>query len=418
MPPEGKSFARLQFRLALYLSLVFFLLLIVFDVAFLISNHPKHIREHAEYAYSLTQSHLSDAIAIYDGDVASNIIRNLENDPIIYKAIIRDIDGITLSSFQRSPNIKYENIFYIYQNFHFNEKFNFDIIKNKSTKNDKIGLLSITVNSYQIFLKQASQLPVSLIGAALWTVLVIIIVSATIYFRIAKPITDLSNLVADVDLEYREIPDFSQVRKSTSHEIQVLCSTIFSMLQDISSTLDDKNSKMEGFRELSQIDDLTGIANRRSFFAKMALASSERTSFSIIYADIDRFKQINDQYGHDMGDVVICATVEAIKDGLRGTDFMARIGGEEFAIKLPTIDPSLVTHVAERVRRAVEDNIIKYDNHSLSVTISLGVCLGDGDCRDVGQMQKLADAALYDSKRAGRNRVSIRELSSALPRLT
>ena len=295
------------------------------------------------------------------------------------------------------------------------KKFDFDILKNGSSSNNQIGIMSIKLNSYHIFLKQVSRIPASLIGAVLWTVFIIAIVSVTIYLRVTKPITDLSKLVADIDLEYRELPDFSQVRKSTSHEIRVLCSAIMSMLQDIRKTLEEKNSQVAGFRELSEIDDLTGIANRRSFFAQMALASSARTGFSIVYADIDLFKQINDQYGHDMGDAVICATVEAIQAGLRGTDLMARIGGEEFAIKLPSTDPVLVTHVAERIRRAVEGNIIKYGTHTLSVTISLGVCLGDADCRDVEQMRKLADAALYESKRAGRNRVTVKELSGLGP---
>lgn len=122
MQPEGKSFARLQLRIALFLSLAFFLLLIAYDIAFLISNHPKHIRDHAEYVHALTQSHLSDAITVYDGHIASNIIRSLENDPIIYKAIIRDIDKITLASFQRSLVFKYKNLYYLYKIFNFNEK--------------------------------------------------------------------------------------------------------------------------------------------------------------------------------------------------------------------------------------------------------------------------------------------------------
>ncbi len=121
--------------------------------------------------------------------------------------------------------------------------------------------------------------------------------------------------------------------------------------------------------------------------------------------DIDLFKSINDTYGHDVGDEVIKAVAGILQKNKRTSDIAGRLGGEEFALILPeaTLDSALAA--AEWLRQLVADGAINVEGHRLSVTISIGASAGDADMSGVDELLKQADIALYEAKRAGRNRV-------------
>lgn len=123
--------------------------------------------------------------------------------------------------------------------------------------------------------------------------------------------------------------------------------------------------------------------------------------------DIDKFKQVNDNYGHDVGDEVLQAVAAALSANVRLTDACARIGGEEFALVVPSVTPEKAKLIAEHIRAEVEKLRIQYGktpDEALSVTVSIGgAFVGDEDT--LSQVYKNADAALYESKNNGRNRV-------------
>lgn len=164
----------------------------------------------------------------------------------------------------------------------------------------------------------------------------------------------------------------------------------------------------------ARIDALTGLGNRAGFDARLSeeLAAWERYErpVSLVLADIDHFKAVNDQHGHPAGDRVLRAVADALVTDLRETDFAFRFGGEEFAIVLreTTSDGALV--VAERARLAVEALELRASGQPLKVTISLGVAdtsrwvVAASDMN--GRLVHEADAALYAAKRAGRNRTT------------
>lgn len=181
-------------------------------------------------------------------------------------------------------------------------------------------------------------------------------------------------------------------------------------LQDAMQELERANEKLQ---HISNLDELTGIYNRRyfnqRFDAEYRRAKRNRTPLSIIIADVDHFKSVNDNYGHLVGDACLKAVANTIQSTVtRPLDILARYGGEEFIILLPDTPDDGAYHVAERLRCAVESCVVCYDDLKLSITISVGVAASEPQQMDMAeQLVGLADAALYTAKQTGRNRVSV-----------
>lgn len=132
--------------------------------------------------------------------------------------------------------------------------------------------------------------------------------------------------------------------------------------------------------------------------------------------DVDCFKSFNDAYGHQHGDACLKAVAGAIQGAVkRAGDTVARYGGEEFSVILPDTDEGGAAIIAERIRLAVERLGLEHRGSTAGgvVTVSLGVATARLDSLDAGELVKAADAALYDSKRAGRNRLTMSEVASA-----
>jgi diguanylate cyclase (GGDEF)-like protein/PAS domain S-box-containing protein len=162
----------------------------------------------------------------------------------------------------------------------------------------------------------------------------------------------------------------------------------------------------ETILKISQTDALTGLANRRTLDERMRLeaARAERvgSGFSVILADLDHFKLINDEFGHLMGDRVLVATAEVFAQQARPYDLPARFGGEEFVVVLPESTLADAMAIAQRIRAAISK--VSVSEVTRPITISLGISTwGHGDT--VGALVGRADAALYQAKRRGRNRV-------------
>jgi two-component system cell cycle response regulator len=176
---------------------------------------------------------------------------------------------------------------------------------------------------------------------------------------------------------------------------------------------------------LSTIDELTRVGNRRYFehqwAREVARAVRSARPLSLLICDIDYFKAVNDQHGHATGDAVLTEFGERLTHGLRlGEDWVARIGGEELAIVLPETGRFQAAAIAERLRERISQSAFVSSTLSLSLTASFGVCsLRSGAQMTPGLKDSLllaADAALYDSKRAGRNRVTEgRQIPGAKP---
>jgi diguanylate cyclase (GGDEF)-like protein len=170
----------------------------------------------------------------------------------------------------------------------------------------------------------------------------------------------------------------------------------------------ERQQLQQKYEHMAHIDFLTGLANRR-YFMELAEAAIGRINryggcLSLLMLDLDHFKNINDKYGHQMGDKVLQKMSEVCKATLRDVDVIGRLGGEEFAILLPETDGKEAYEVAERLRNLVSKAILSVDkNQKLSFTTSVGaVSLTENDI-DLLTLLNRADQALYKAKAAGRN---------------
>lgn len=162
--------------------------------------------------------------------------------------------------------------------------------------------------------------------------------------------------------------------------------------------------------ELSNTDPLTGLCNRRCFIEAMSKefnrSSRTHTPLSLVMADIDHFKKINDTYGHQQGDAVLVDIAALLNTHLREYDKAARFGGEEFALIFPQTDIPQAVEVAERIRGETGSLSFAGILKDLRLTISLGVATYPrGGIESVDDLIREADSALYSAKRSGRNRV-------------
>lgn len=160
-------------------------------------------------------------------------------------------------------------------------------------------------------------------------------------------------------------------------------------------------------QELVDTDQLTHVANRRGLDAHL-LSEIDRAGrmhrpLSVLMADIDHFKKVNDRYGHPVGDIVLRQVADILRDSARSMDFVTRYGGEEFVMLLPEIPLDMARNVAERIRQRVEGQ--NFGRISHPITISVGVIQWRQE-ESAEQLLARVDTALYQSKQQGRNRVS------------
>jgi diguanylate cyclase (GGDEF)-like protein len=167
--------------------------------------------------------------------------------------------------------------------------------------------------------------------------------------------------------------------------------------------------RMISFEEAATTDFLTGLNNRRHLLRQgiplLAGAQRSGTPLTVAMLDIDHFKQVNDAYGHDAGDVVLKHIGALLKDRFRRSDIVARYGGEEFCILAPQLDPNQAFELFDEFRHELASQIIKVQDHSLTITVSIGVTTVLCDTLD--EMIAKADDLLYSAKQSGRNCVVI-----------
>lgn len=208
-------------------------------------------------------------------------------------------------------------------------------------------------------------------------------------------------------------------------ELQEVEARLHSMLQKRETLLHmeqavrDLTSTNERLEQSLMVDEKTGLYNFREFQrrlkAEWARAERYGVPLSLVFFDLDHFKEINDTLGHPTGDRILGEFAVLATGGARANDIAARYGGEEFAIILPHTEREMARHVAERIRRAVDEFVFNTGEQPAHVTVSGGVSTYPGG-KGIDSMDALvrsADAALYRAKDAGRNRIEVCEIVAA-----
>lgn len=182
-------------------------------------------------------------------------------------------------------------------------------------------------------------------------------------------------------------------------------------LGEKSIELESVKSKLEEYKKLADTDALTQVWNRRAFDKQLAEVYSDQKTVlfsSLILADIDRFKDINDRFGHPVGDKIIQAIATILQASVRGKTFVARTGGEEFAIVIDGASEEAVAGIAERLRNAIAQTPFANSQTGVNygpVTVSVGTCMAT-EAEGAEDLYAKADRALYRSKVNGRNKVT------------
>lgn len=225
---------------------------------------------------------------------------------------------------------------------------------------------------------------------------------------------DMSQYREVMDLAQKRILDLNQDPATADDSVGQLLAQmahanelLHRRIAEAEATLSEQSQQMAAALNEARTDTLTKLANRRAFEDEFQRRSAEfrrhGTRFLLMIIDIDRFKLLNDTYGHPAGDAVLAQLSAILRQTVRDTDLVARFGGEEFVLLLPAGEMNQVTDSMERIRKAVEENEFRLENCSVRVTVSCGAA--EPQERETSEsLLKRADAALYAAKEAGRNR--------------
>jgi len=246
----------------------------------------------------------------------------------------------------------------------------------------------------------------------------VMLIMATNIQRTEKAASDSSLVLVDVKstINTLELPaDLRDAHSLLMAEIDrvILSNAVLKSELAISQTiLTEQQHQIEDLRTAVRIDGLTQLANRTYFDEKLnemiALRKRYGDPFSLMMIDLDDFKTINDSFGHPAGDRVLKGVALKIKASLRGSDFLARFGGDEYAVILIKTDAKAAAEVAWKLCDEVRASRFILDSTTLSMTLSIGVAEACSDDSDEALLKR-ADAALYKAKAAGRNGVSVAE---------
>lgn len=235
----------------------------------------------------------------------------------------------------------------------------------------------------------------------------------TITTRVTVPITNGDHL-AEISREARQQLSAIQCYTETMEEeiaqqLPDLLSDLANIreagkrLAELVATLEEEVAHV---RILASVDPLTGIPNRRAFFERGVHLFAEAEPVSLIMLDIDRFKRINDHYGHLVGDEVLAAVAERFQRAIRDHDMLARLAGDEFITLLPGATYDVAIDVAARLREKVAKQPVHTSGGLVSVTVSLGVAERGDATPELRDLVEAADISMYKAKRTGRNRVA------------
>jgi diguanylate cyclase (GGDEF)-like protein len=234
------------------------------------------------------------------------------------------------------------------------------------------------------------------------------------------PLQDLYHEFRDLLRQIDRITRISDGYQNISREEKMNLSARYQrqlrQLEKIAHISDRYQSMMrdlnEALKEASTKDPLTGIGNRRLLmdYLKAETARAERMGrpLTIALADVDRFKTINDNYGHEAGDRALVEIANAIKSGVRDYDICGRWGGEEFLVVMPEINAADGALVVERMRKAIEKLDIEAGSDLIKLSATFGIAERRPD-ENMSETIRRADAAMFEAKRQGRNRYQIAE---------
>jgi len=218
-----------------------------------------------------------------------------------------------------------------------------------------------------------------------------------------------NNLKKFIDFVNKMCHESDEDRAFLEHTLETTSQEMSELYDTLKKSSETALAKSEArYKELAKKDMLVGILNRRGFheaFRKIiSLSKRANQKFALLFLDLDHFKEINDNYGHEVGDKLLQEVVSRVSANIRKEDIFARLGGDEFIIIFTNIDS---THFSKSVEKSLElfQEPWIIDNHILDITTSIGVTIFPDDAETEKQLLNNADKAMYKSKELGRNKI-------------
>ena len=277
---------------------------------------------------------------------------------------------------------------------------------------DGVAPLRVIVStpSQLVFAESDQALRRTAIGILAITILLVVVAwygAEILVLRRVRTLLDVADRIRTGDLAART--GFG----AGTEELTRLGAALDAMAQDLQIRDQQLQEAMRRLNQQAATDQLTGLPNRRYLWealgAELMRARRKQTPLAVMMLDIDHFKQINDRWGHDAGDRVLKNVTYAIRAVVRGSDIVARHGGEEFVVVLPEANEEIALARAEAVRAEIAGLQLTYGGESLgTVTASLGVVVSRRLSETAEDLVRIADQAMYEAKETGRDRVVLK----------
>ena len=339
-------------------------------------------------------TNLAASLSFDDKRSAKNILESLYIDDTIEGAFVYDENGKLFAQYIRNKAKKnlQNKLKLLQNNATYHDVDNIIVSSNIVLDNENIGKLILLYNTNDVT-NTLEQIVLILLFISGVILIIMFKVSSLLQQRLTAPIYVLVDTMKDIlkQNNYTKI-----ITQKSDDEFQ----TVFDGFNTMLNTIQKNKSELEN---LANTDSLTGLYNRRHFYELinplLSILKRENKVSAILMLDIDKFKNINDTYGHDVGDKILKDVTRVTSKNIRESDIFARFGGEEFIVFLPNTNHKSAILVAQKVRKSIE-NIRSVQDIKSTVSIGISEILDD-----VGVAIKEADIALYRAKENGRNRV-------------
>jgi len=371
-----------------HLNNILNLVKLVEDVDWMIIYDKKFIGDILK-EYGIQDSYIKDRYVFKDV-----LIEETSDPEIMDLTRYRDIDGYTVVG--EFPNKKFI--------------MDIPILVRGEIPAGKIIIVKDLASLYQSYIWEFGKLTV-------YNFVLTFLISLIVYLTIRRVVSGIE-LIKDTAESFQR-GDFSKIetlekeiaREKNRDEIYMLKHSILLMGEKLKDLIEEIRTERDKLQEIAYIDHLTGLYNRRFFFEhiKLIIENAKRYGniFTLIVFDIDNFKHINDNYGHDVGDSVLKEFADILKSNVRSSDIVSRFGGEEFIVVLQNSDGESGLQVAERIRKIFEQKRFRVNDKYINTTVSGGISTYREGVEDIDTLIKEADIALYKAKRSGKNRIVV-----------
>jgi diguanylate cyclase (GGDEF)-like protein len=253
-------------------------------------------------------------------------------------------------------------------------------------------------------LEQANKLGSVVLQLVIGLCLACVVLAIVVARAVTRPINSMSTAIQNFAYEQK----IATLPRTRQDEIGVLARSFNHMQDQIKRQLEELESSREELAHMARHDELTGLPNRRHFQERLdqTLARAQRSGerFALLFIDVDNFKRINDQWGHEGGDAVLKVVALRLSAATRKADTVARMGGDEFLVMLENpAHPEDVAHIAEKLLECIRSPIV-FKGHELPVGFSIGISQYPLDGDTATELMASSDRAMYEAKSAGRNR--------------